>query len=114
MLTHHVDYDLPQPLSSTNPPETRFDYTVVAIATAADLDDENRIEKMILLGRAISAAKDDLDRGKLTKWYREKLKRSQSWCSQYYRLYNDREILPNALDWSTKQRHKLADYRGIE
>jgi hypothetical protein len=58
MLTHHVDYDLPQPLSSTNPPETRLDYTAVAIATAADLDDENRIEKMILLGRAISAAKD--------------------------------------------------------
>jgi hypothetical protein len=114
MLTPPVDYVSPHPLSRTNPPETRFDYTAVAIATAADLDDENRIEKMILLGRAISAAKDDLHRGKLTKWYSEKLKRSQSWCSQYYRLYNDREILPNALDWATKQRHKLADYRGIE
>jgi hypothetical protein len=115
MLTHSVDYDTPQPLSSTKPPaEIPFDYTAVAIAAALDLDDENRIEKMILLGRAISAAKDDLDRGELTKWYREKLKRSQSWCSQYYRLYNDREILPNALDWATKERHRLADYRGIE
>jgi hypothetical protein len=114
MLTHPVDYVSPQPLSSTNPPETRFDYTAVAIATAADLDDENRIEKMILLGRAISAAKDDLDYGELTKWYRDKLKRSQSWCSLYYRLYQDHKILQNALDWATKERHKLAAYRGIE
>jgi hypothetical protein len=114
MLTPPVDYGSPQPLISTNPPETRFDYTAVAIVTAADLDDESRIEKMILLGRAISAAKDDLDYGELTKWYRDKLKRSQSWCSQYYRLYNDREILQSALDWATKERHKLVAYRGIE
>lgn len=97
MLTHSVDYDSPQPLSSTRPPtEIPFDYTAVAIATAADLDDENRIEKMILLGRAISAAKDDLDHGELTKWYRDKLKRSQSWCSQYYFVQRPRDSAERA------------------
>jgi len=29
-------------------------------------------------------------------------------------LYNDREILQSALDWATKESHKLAAYRGIE
>jgi hypothetical protein len=114
MPTSPVDYGSPLPLISTNRPETPFDYTAMAIAMAAELDDEKRIETMISLGRAISAAKDDLNHGELTKWYRDKLKRSQSWCSQYYRLYRDRDTLQDALDWATKERLKLAVYRGIE
>jgi hypothetical protein len=105
------NYDNDAEPSHEGPFET---YTAEAIAAIADLDDEKRIGTMILLGRAISAAKDDLDHGELTKWYRDKLKRSQSWCSQYYRLYRDRESLQDALDWATKERHKLAAYRGIE
>jgi hypothetical protein len=114
MPTPTVDYDSPLPLISTNRHETPFDYTAMAIAMAAELDDEKRIETMISLGRAISAAKDDLNHGELTKWYRDKLKRSQSWCSQYYRLYRDRDTLQDALDWATQERHKLAAHRGIE
>jgi hypothetical protein len=95
--------------------EAPFDtYTAEAIAAIADLDDESRVEKMMGVGAAIVAAKDALPHGTLTRWYRDKLKRSESWCSQYCRLYQDRDLLQEALDWATRTSHRLAGCRGVE
>ncbi len=57
------------------------DYTAEAIAAIADLDDESRIDKMMRVGAAIMAAKDALPHGALTSWYKNVLRRSESWCS---------------------------------
>lgn len=93
---------------------TATDYTAEAIAAIADLDDESRIDKMMRVGAAIMAAKDDVPRGALQKWYKNVLRRSESWCSLYCRLYNDRDILQEALDWAARTNHKLARSYAIE
>src|SRR5271166_3075122 len=90
------------------------DYTAEAIAAIADLDDESRVDKMMRVGAAIMAAKDDLPHGALTNWYKNVLRRSESWCSLYCRLYNDRAILRDALDWAARTNHKLASSYAIE
>ena len=90
------------------------DYTAEAIAAIADLDDESRIDKMMRVGAAIMAAKDDVPRGALQKWYKNVLRRSESWCSLYCRLYNDRDILQEALDWAARTNYKLARSYAIE
>ncbi len=90
------------------------DYTAEAIAAIADLDDESRVDKMMRVGAAIMAAKDDVPRGALQKWYKNVLRRSESWCSLYCRLYNDRDILQEALDWAARTNHKLARSYAIE
>ena len=66
------------------------------------------------VGAAIVAAKDALPHGALTNWYKEVLRRSESWCSQYCRLYRDRDTLPDALDWATRTSHKLARSYAID
>ena len=78
------------------------DYTAEAIAAIADLDNESRIDKMMRVGAAIMAAKDALPHGALTNWYKNVLRRSESWCSLYCRLYQDRDILQEALDWAAR------------
>jgi hypothetical protein len=90
------------------------DYTAEAIAAIADLDDESRIDKMMRVGAAIVAAKDALPHGALTNWYKNVLRRSESWCSLYCRLYKDRDILQEALDWAARTNHKLARSYAIE
>jgi hypothetical protein len=92
----------------------RVDYTTEALAAIADLDDESRIDKMMRVGAAIAAAKAALPHGALTKWYKNDLKRSESWCSLYWRLYNDRDFLTDARGWATRTSHKLAGCYGIE
>jgi hypothetical protein len=89
-------------------------YTVEAIAAIADLDDESRTDKMMRVGAAIMAAKDALPHGALTNWYKNVVKRSESWCSLYCRLYKDRDILQEALDWAVRTNHKLARSYAIE
>jgi hypothetical protein len=90
------------------------DYTAEATAAIADLDDESRIDKMMRVGAAIMAAKDALPHGALTNWYKNVLKRSESWCSLYCRLYQDRDILQETLDWAARTNHKLARSYAIE
>ena len=90
------------------------DYTAEALAAIADLDDEGRIAKLMRVGAAIMAAKDALPHGALTKWYRIVLKRSESWCSLYVRLYKERDVLQGALDWAVRTNHKLARSYAIE
>jgi hypothetical protein len=81
------------------------DYTAEALAAIADLDDEGRIDKMMRVGAAIAAAKNASPHGALTECCRTVVKRSESWCSQYWRLYRDRDILQEALDWAARTNH---------
>jgi hypothetical protein len=90
------------------------DYTAEAIAAIADLNDESRIDKLMRVGAAIVAAKDALPHGALTSWYKNVLRRSESWCSLYCRLHKDRDILQDALDWAARTNHKLARSYAIE
>src|SRR5277367_2486174 len=57
-------------------------------------------------------------RGKLFRQPRPALKdvlrKSESWCSQHWRLYRDRYILQHALDWAGRTKHKLAGSYAIE
>jgi hypothetical protein len=115
MLTHPVDYETPEPLTSIEPADlTPISLTAETIAAIADLDDDSRIEKMLRVGAAICAARKAIPHGSLTGWYRNEVKRSESWCSQYCRLYEDRDKLQAAIDWATRTKQKLADSRGIE
>jgi hypothetical protein len=115
MLTHPVDYETPEPLTSIEPADlTPISLTAETIAAIADLDDDSRIEKMLRVGAAICAARKAIPHGSLTGWYRNEVKRSESWCSQYCRLYEDGDKLQAAIDWATRTNQKLADSRGIE
>jgi hypothetical protein len=90
------------------------DCTAEAIAAIADLDDDSRIDKMMRVGAAITAANNALPRGARTKWYRTVLERSESWCSLYCRLYKDRDFLQDALNWAARTNHRLALCYAIE
>jgi hypothetical protein len=115
MLTQPVDYETPEALTSIEPADlTPISLTAETIAAIADLDDDSRIEKMLRVGAAICAARKAIPHGSLTGWYRNEVKRSESWCSQYCRLYEDRDMLQAAIDWATRTKQKLADSRGIE
>jgi hypothetical protein len=100
--------------SAKTPVDAPFDYTAEAIAAIADLDDESRIEKMLRVGAAIAAAKEVLPHGSLTNWYKNDLKKSESWCSTYFRLYAERCVLQDALDWAARIGHKLAGRYAID
>jgi hypothetical protein len=89
-------------------------YAAEAIAAIADLDDESRIDQMMRVGAAITAAKGALPHGALSNFYKNVLRRSESWCSLYCRLYKDRDILQDALDWAARTNHKLARSYAIE
>jgi hypothetical protein len=99
--------------------ETKVDFsankcTAEALAAIADLDNESRIDKMMRVGAAIERGKEELPHGSLTHWYKNVLRRSESWCSQHWRLYQDRDNLPDALDWAERTKHKLAGSYAIE
>lgn len=99
--------------------EAQIDFSVIkctaeALAAIADLDDEPRIEKMMRVGAAIDRGKVELPHGSLTHWYKDVLRKSESWCSQHWRLYRDRYILQHALDWAGRTKHKLAGSYAIE
>jgi hypothetical protein len=83
-------------------------------AAIDDLDDEDRIPKMLRVGAVIDAAKKTLRHGTLTDWYKTGVKRSESWCSQYWRLYNDKDYLREAIDWADRTSHKLSGCYGID
>jgi hypothetical protein len=115
MLAQPVDYETPESLTSIEPADlTPISLTAETIAAIADLDDGSRIEKMLRVGAAVCAARKAIPHGSLTGWYRNEVKRSESWCSQYCRLYEDRDKLQAAIDWATRTNQKLADSRGIE
>jgi Protein of unknown function (DUF3102) len=115
MLTHHVDYDTRQPPTITETPvEIPNSLTAETNAAIADLDDDSRVEKMLRVGAAICAARKAIPHGSLTNWYRNEVKRSESWCSQYCRLYEERDKRQAAIDWATRTNQKLAHARGIE
>jgi hypothetical protein len=115
MLKHPVDYETPEPVTSIEPTDLNtISLTAETIEAIADLDDDSRIEKMLRVGAAICAARKVMPHGSLTNWYRNDVKRSESWCSQYCRLFEDREKLQPAIEWATRTNQKLADARGIE
>jgi hypothetical protein len=106
-----------EPTELSDEAQTSIDIAAIdseTIAAIDDLDDEDRIDKMMRVGAAIAAGKDALPHGDLTNWYKNILKRSERWCSQYYRLYLDRDILQDALDWAARTNHKLARSYGID
>jgi len=88
--------------------------TAEARAAIADLDDEPRIPKMMRVGAAIDRGKVELPRGSRTHWYKNVLRKSESWCSMHWRLYRNRYILQDALDWAGRTKHKLAGSYAIE
>lgn len=109
-------YDTPD-LFDPEDVKSEFSYDVIsatAIAAIRDLDDEARIDKMIQVGAAIAMAKLKLPHGTLIPWYKNVLKKSESWCSMYFRLWEDRDYLRDAIDWAKRVNHKLADLYGIE
>jgi hypothetical protein len=104
-----------QPVDDTGPSKAILAARTAEVkASIADLDDESRVEKMLRVGAAICAAREILPHGSLQNWYRSDVKRSESWCSQYFRLHHDRDRLPDALDWVLRTKHRLAACRGIE
>jgi hypothetical protein len=115
MLTDDSDSDTLQSPAKIDPvAEIPANITAEARAAIDDLDDEGRIDKMLRVGAAIYAAKQALPHGSLKDWYKHALGRSESWCCQYRRLYEDRDKLPEARAWAARTTHKLATCRGIE